>query len=526
MAVAVNTLLLMPILLPFLLGIVIFGFRKWLRSFAGEIAVGGVIAVVAIIAAIANQITTSTSKIIYGIFDTSVGIEYGPPTGVQFRADGISIWVLLLLNIIMILVLIHESPNIREQQNAPIYVSFLLILITGINTAFLAFDFFTLFLAWSVIGLSLILLITFNRKKEDLKNGGIKAYITIGFAISMLLLAVVLTYGLFGTLNFGYILENNLFTESLLQSANLLIYFIIALVILSLGIFANFFLLNVWIPSTIESARVGVKVMTTAFTSATALFSLMNILSNVFAPEIFSGNNYSFILAGIGLITAFEGLLLIISQLVKKEDINLMKITIYTIFVNIGITLTSLSFRGILIGELVDVVLLQDCLGYGYLYLINSVATTFLSIICVEKFAKVIGGEYDLTKLKGLGKELPLSGFIYTISLLSNVGILPTFGGITVFMIIKALFRTEYLFFAIATTIIILVLLICHLLVIKNIILNRSQRISATASGVQADLSVSTVIGILLAISLLLFGFVPSFIAKELIGNVSTVLSL
>ena len=43
MAIAVNIILLVPILLPFLLGVIIFGLRKWLKSFSGEIAVAGII---------------------------------------------------------------------------------------------------------------------------------------------------------------------------------------------------------------------------------------------------------------------------------------------------------------------------------------------------------------------------------------------------------------------------------------------------------------------------------------------------
>ncbi|MHA1555858.1 MAG: proton-conducting transporter transmembrane domain-containing protein, partial [Candidatus Heimdallarchaeota archaeon] len=427
MAVAVNIILLIPILLPFLLGVIIFGLRKWLKSFSGEIAVAGIIAVTAFLGAIITQVKASTTKIIYGVYDTSLGVEYAPPTGVQLRSDGVSSWILLFLNIILIFVLIYETSKIREKQNAPIYVSFFLLLISGINGTFIAYDFFTLFLSWVIIGISLILLITFDRTKEDLRVGGVKAYMTIGFAIALLLLAVILTYGLFGTLNFAFIFENGLFNATLLQNLNLLVYFIIALVIISLGIFANLFLLNIWTTSTIQNARTGVKIMVTGFTSIAAVFSIIRILNSIFNPAIFPGTNYSFVIAGIGLVTAFEGIFLIVGQLIKKEDVNLMKIIVYTTFVNIGIVLTALSFNGIISGEnLAEVKLLQDCLGYGFLHMANIAATIFLSYICIEKFANASGGSYDLREMRGIGKDLPVSGFIFTVSLLSNVGILPT----------------------------------------------------------------------------------------------------
>lgn len=521
MAVAVNIILLIPILLPFLLGVIIFGLRKWLKNFSGEIAVAGIIVVVAVLGAIITQVKASTTKIIYGVYDTSLGVEYTPPTGVQFRSDGVSSWILLFLNVILIFVLIYETSKIREQQNAPIYVSFFLLLISGINGAFLTYDFFTLFLSWVIIGISLILLITFDRSKEDLRVGGVKAYMTIGFAIALLLLAVILTYGLFGTLNFAYILENELFNTALLQNLNLSIYFIIALVIISLGIFANLFLLNIWTTSTIQNARTGVKIMVTSFTSITAVFSIIRILNNIFNPVIFPGTNYSFVIAGIGLVTAFEGIFLITGQLIKKEEINLMKIIVYTTFVNIGIVLTTLSFNGIIMGDLAETKLLQDCLGYGYLYMVNIAATIFLSFICIEKFANASGGSYDLIQMRGIGKDLPISGFIFTVSLLSNVGILPTFGGVTSFMIIYSLIKTDYMIFGILIGVVVLLLLICNMIVLKFIILNKSPRISSGASN---DISVTTSIGVLIALALILFGFIPSIISNGVIEGVTAIL--
>ena len=526
MAIAVNVLLLIPILLPFLLGVIIFGFRKWLQSFSGEIGTAGIIGVVVFVAVIIDKVSKSTNKIIYGVYDTSIGTEYNPPTGIQLRGDGVSSWILLFLNILLVLVLIYESSKIREQQNAPIYVSFFLFLISGINGAFLTYDFFTLFLSWVIIGISLILLITFNRKKEDLTTGGVKAFTTIGFAIALLLLAVILTYGLFGTLNFAYILDNELFNAGILQNTKLLVYFIISTVIISFGIFANFFLLNIWTPSAIQNARTGVKIMTVSFTGVTAVFSLLKVLYNVFNPVIFPGDNFSIVLAGIGLISAFEGLLLIIGQLIKKEEINAMKIIVYTAFVNIGIAVTALSFGGIILEDVTSVNLLRDCLGYGYLYLANSVATIFLSAICLEKFAEASGGSFDLKDMKGMGKEFPITGVIFTISSLSNIGILPTFGGVTIFMIIYSLFRTEYLAFAIILAVLVFILLVCNMIILKQLILNKSQRISAVATGISNDISVTTFIGILLALSLLLFGIVPSLITNGVIEGVSSILSI
>jgi len=202
-----------------------------------------------------NRLSNTTSKIIYGFYNTTTGKEFGAPTGVQFRIDGFSGWFLILLNVIIALILVFEAIERRGKAEGPIYFSLLLFLISGINGVMLANDFFTIFVAWVIVGLSLIMLITFKRRKVDLREGGMRAYILISLSLVLILLAVVLSYGLFGSLNFDYIHDNNdLLTSPRIQNATLLIYLIIALLIVGFGLMANIFLLNLWMPKAIEKA--------------------------------------------------------------------------------------------------------------------------------------------------------------------------------------------------------------------------------------------------------------------------------
>ncbi|NHJ05176.1 MAG: hypothetical protein EAX90_10145 [Candidatus Heimdallarchaeota archaeon] len=525
MATAISILILMPILLPFLLALIIFGLRKWLTSFSGELGTGIVVINIAIIAAIIARVMDSYHKILYGIYENSQGLEYGAPTGIQFRIDGATGWLMLSLNILMFFIFAYESSKRREQISSPIYVSLLLFLLAGINCVLISYDFFTLFLSWVLICLTLILMLTFSRKGEDLKESGIRSYITFGLSMGFLLFAVVLCYGIFGTLNFDYVSNHKeLFTLEIQQNFTLLIYLIIALVVISFGLIAQLFLLNLWVPNTTEKASTSTKIIISGFTSFIALISLFRILYSFFNPRNYQGVNYSLVLAIIGIITAFQGILLIIHQLSRKESegISITKIIIFSAITNIGIIMTTLSFSGIVISENSETTFIENCIGYSYLHVINIGITLFILFITSEKFSQWRNESDNLYDLRGIGKTLRITALVFIIGLFSNVGLIPTFGGITIFMLITSLIQSGYFVFGILIAIITFALFICYLYIIKIILFDKPESGILTGN-LGDDISFSTILGLVLSIVLIILGFLPSILANGLINGVSAI---
>ena len=119
---SINLMLIVPILLPFFIALIIFSFRKWLNNFAGEIATGSIIVNIAIIAALNYHVQQTSTKIIYGFYNTTAGSEYGSPLGVQLRIDGFIGWFLMFVNIIIALVFAYEATNQRNQPDGSIYI--------------------------------------------------------------------------------------------------------------------------------------------------------------------------------------------------------------------------------------------------------------------------------------------------------------------------------------------------------------------------------------------------------------------
>ncbi|NHJ31385.1 MAG: hypothetical protein FK732_00840 [Asgard group archaeon] len=526
--ISVNFMMIFLIILPFSIALIIFGFRKWLKNFAGEIGAATLISIVGIVAALNYRVRNTSTKILYGIYNTSQSTDYGPPLGVQLRIDGFTSWFLLLINIVIIFIFIYESIKQREKPEGPVHISLLLFITAGINSVMIANDFFTLFLSWVIIGIALISLMTFRRRAIDLKEGGIRSYILVGLSISFLLLAVVLCYGVFGTLNFDVIKnDDTILASSRMQDLTLVLYTIIALVVVGFGLFANIFLLNLWMPKTIEHSPASTQVFTTGITSSIALISIFKVLFSFFNPESFTGIAYPQVLVIVGILTALEGAILIIYQVTRKDEdkASLTKIIIYSAFVNIGIVLTGISLGGFAVElESEGIFDLSDCIGYSALQLINLAISMFLTLTAKERLVSKKGSE-KLFALRGSAKEFPLTNFMLIIGLSSTIGLLPTFGGVNIYMLVFSLIQSNFIGYAIFIVIVLVLMLIGYLMVFKFLVFDKPTKETSFSSGnIIQDFSLHTFIGLLIALGLIVFGIVPSIISNNILENASLML--
>ncbi len=527
-SILLNSLMIFLVLLPFIAAILIFGFRKWLKNFAGEIGAATIIANIVIISVFNYALKSNTSlNLIYTIFNNLHLGDSGPPLGVQLRIDSFSSWFLILLNVVILFIFIYESTKQREKSEGPIHISLLLFITAGINGVLIANDFFTLFLCWVIIGIALISLIIFRKRVIDLKEGGIRAYLLIGLSISFILLAVVLCYGIFGTLNFDIIKNDEIIlSSSRIQNLSFVVYTIIALVIVGFGILANIFILNLWLPKTIEHSPASTQVFTTGIISSAALLSIFKVLFSFFNPEVFVNIFYPQILAIIGILTAIEGAILIIYQVTRKDEdkASLTKIIIYSAIVNIGIALTGISLGGFTIetgsGGIFD---LSDIIGYSTLQLFNLAITMFLTLTAKERLVSKRGSE-KLFALKGSAKEYPLTVFMFIIGLSSTIGLLPTFGGVNIYMLVFSLIQLNFIGYAIFIVFILVLMLIGYLLVFKFLIFDKPSKETSFSGNLSQDFSLHTFLGLLIALGLIIFGIIPSVISNNILENVAIIL--
>ncbi|HUT81293.1 MAG TPA: proton-conducting transporter membrane subunit [Candidatus Bathyarchaeia archaeon] len=522
--ISVNFLILSTIFLPFIMAIFIIGLKKWLKGFSGEIAAGGIIANIMILAALYYRIKNGSGAL-FGFYKTVLGAEFSAPSGVQFKVDGFTSIFLLVLNIIVVLILFYESVKQRGKAEGPIYIGLILFLVTGINASVLANDFFTTLLGWIIIGISLITLIAFQKRQEDLREGGMRAFILISLSVVFILTAVILCYGLFGTLNYDYIHDDVVLlnSERITTDAKAIIYLIIALTIVGFGLLANIFMLNLWMPNAIEKSSASTQVFSVGIVSGLALLSIFKVLFSFFDTTQMTIINYPLILAIIGLMTALEGVLVLVYQVTRKdkENITLSKIIIYTIFVNIGVILTGISIGGMVNSGTEETLFsVKECFGYSILQIINIGITSFLAFIAKDNLMIKRNRSEKLIDLRGVGREYPLTTFNLIVGLASMIGLLPMFGGVNLYMLLFTLIQLNYISYTIIIIFILVLMLISYLVVIKYLLFDKPDQDSTLISGgLSQDVSMTSIIGTIVALGLIILGLIPSLIGKSIIEN-------
>jgi formate hydrogenlyase subunit 3/multisubunit Na+/H+ antiporter MnhD subunit len=516
-AISVTILMFLPVLIPFCVALLLFGIRKKITGFSGELSVGGMIMVISFIAALINRINLTSAKVIFGIYTTSSGSSYGAPTGVQFRSDLFSSWFMLFLNVIIVLLMIFELAIKRNQKDNPIFFAIFLFLVSGINGAFIAYDFITLFLSWVIIGLAAIGLVSFNQAKQSF-DGIIRLYIMTGISLVLILLAAVLCFSVNGTFNFEILFSMG---ENAFTAGNTLIlvhYFILALIIVGFGIFALVVLVNLWSITTMEKTPFIGKVLFSGITSSMAILSMFKVLYSIYRPNANSGFNYSIILVGIGLLTAFEGAILALGQILhKKDQLSISKIISYQAIANIGLIIVFFAFPGLLVDSADDLLLFaqKQTYGFSYLLLINLVATTFMAYTSNERLQTFFAARTNINRMKGLARKLPLTSFTLIVSLLSLIGFLPTFGGVLMTMQMFNLLLTPYLAVPILAAMVILLLLGSFMMVYKFLFFDEPEQI-VTRGGLTDDLTLSSAVNFFVALFLLLLSIIPLILTNPI----------
>ncbi|MHA1213185.1 MAG: hypothetical protein ACTSSH_12080 [Candidatus Heimdallarchaeota archaeon] len=186
-----------------------------------------------------------------------------------------------------------------------------------------------------------------------------------------------------------------------------------------------------------------------------------------------------------------------------------------------GIVLTGLSIGGMIsTGSEEALFSLKECFGYSSLQLLNIALTTFLAFTMKDSLSQKRNNSEKLVDLQGIGKEYPLSTFNLVLALASMIGLLPTFGGVNLYMLLFTLIQLGHIGFAIAIIFVFVLLLLSYLVILKYLLFDKPARdTSLISGGLNQDLSLSTFIGAIVAISLIVLGIIPKILGSTLIEN-------
>jgi multicomponent Na+:H+ antiporter subunit D len=357
----------------------------------------------------------------HGIFVYTVG-KWTPSWGINLVLDGLSLLMLMVINIVALLVIIYSVSYMKQFTAKSRYYALFMLMLAGMNGVVLTGDFFNLFVFSEIAAISSYALVAFGVEAEELEASF--KYMVMGSIASILILfSVGLLYGLTGSLNMADV------GRIIYGKRNILLSFSATLFLAGFGLKAAIIPFHAWLPDAHPSAPAPISAMLSGLLiKALGIYTIARVFFNVFGIN----SNLSWVLMSLGAISMVGGVLLALNQWDFKRLLAYHSISqMGYVILGLGIG-TPLGVMG------------------GLFHLFNHAA--FKSLLFLNSGAVEYSvGTRELKKLGGLSKPLPVTGTTSTIASMSISGV-PPFNGFwsKLFIIIAAVQAKHYIFAVIA----------------------------------------------------------------------------
>jgi hydrogenase-4 component B len=352
----------------------------------------------------------------------SLHLAWSVPYGSFFvEVDALSAFFVVVILAISALAAIYGGEYLwawREGKllGAPWF--FFNVLVASMVMVVLARNGVLFLVAWEVMALSSFFLVTFDDKRESVRDAGWTYLVATHIGTAFLLVMFVLIGRKVGSLDFDQF-EKLSGAPKAFGGASLL--FLLA--IIGFGTKAGFMPLHVWLPEAHPAAPSHVSALMSGVMIKTGIYGLVRILTFLGPPPLWWG----WLLVGIGLSSGILGVLFALAQH------DLKRLLAYHSVENIGIIALGLGIGllGISGGSPALVVL---GFGGGLLHVANH--ALFKSLLFLGAGAVLhSAGTREIDHLGGLLKRMPWTAFTFLVGAVAISGLPPLNGFVSEFLI-------------------------------------------------------------------------------------------
>ena len=317
------------------------------------------------------------------------------PLGMLFGLIASGLWIVTSLYSIGYMRGHHETHQTR------FYVFFSVAIAGALGVAF-ARNMFTLFIFYEFLTLSTYPLVTHHRTKEALRSGRIYMGILLGTSVGLMLLAVVWTWNLTGTLEFkpGGILQG--------KASPAVVGVLLALYAFGTGK-AALMPFHRWLPAAMVAPTPVSALLHAVAVVKAGVFTVMKVVVYIFGIDLLANTGTSLWLAGVAAAT------LLIASLVALTKDNLKARLAYS-------TVSQLSY--VVLGAA-----LANSWGIigGSMHIAMHAFGKITLFFCAGAIM-VAAHKTEISDMAGIGKTMPVTMFAFFVGSLSVIG-LPPLGG-------------------------------------------------------------------------------------------------
>ncbi|RXI99993.1 Na+/H+ antiporter subunit D [Anaerobacillus alkaliphilus] len=397
-----NNIVILPILLPLIVGVVLLLFAKNLKV---QRVISGVTAFALL------GLSLYIAHIVYydGIHTLALG-NWQAPFGIVLVADLLAALMVILTSIVGLACLFFAFQTLSEERQKGYFYPFYFFLLTGVNGAFLTGDLFNLFVFFEVMLISSYILIVHGGTKYQLRESLKYVLINI-FASGLFIVGVAYIYGVTGTLNMA---DLSVKVAELEQQGILNVIAILFLIVF--GMKGALFPLYFWLPKSYYGPPAAIAALFGGLLTKVGIYAIFRTFTLIFYHDPGFTHNIILFLAGA---TMFFGVLGAVSQFDFKRILSFHIISqVGYMVMGLGI-FTPLAIAGAI---------------YYIAHHIIVKAALFLFAGATQK----VTGTTDLKKMGGLLKTHPYLGWLFFIAAISLAGIPPLSGFFSKFALLLA----------------------------------------------------------------------------------------
>ncbi|MFW9928038.1 MAG: NADH-quinone oxidoreductase subunit N [Candidatus Thorarchaeota archaeon] len=320
----------------------------------------------------------------------------------------------LLFLIVNTLVLLASTEFMKKEENLFVFTSLMLLATLGMIFVASTIDVVVLVVAWELVSIPSYILVAFKKNERESTEAAVKFFIVGAVSSAMMLFGASLLYGLnpFGTTNYYVLMKQVTLVPSYLGGIVLVgVTFVVA----GLGFKMGTVPFHWWLPDAYEGALTPVTTMLAAASKKVGFAAGFRVL---LIPVMLSWNiaTSTQVMNIIVLIFTFVAIFtMIVGNIGALVQTKMKRLLAYSSIGQAGyIMLAIASFD-------------QRSFTGGLYHVFAHAFMTIGAFICVMIVTSRTGTD-DIADYKGLGKRMPWTSLVLSLSFLSLAGIPPFVG--------------------------------------------------------------------------------------------------
>ncbi len=337
------------------------------------------------------------------------------PFGISLVADRFSAVMVAVSSFMGAAVAVYALGEIDDVRLRKFFFPLYLVLIFGVNGAFLTGDLFNLYVWFEVMLIASFVLISMGGGKGELE-GGLK-YVVLNLLSSIMFLAGAgIIYGQTGTLNMADIARTLSMTPDAgwVTSSSMLL-------LVSFGLKAGIFPFFFWLPASYHTPPSTVSAIFAGLLTKVGVYALFRAYTLMFVPIFPQVQPLILVLAVLTMVTGVFG---------AASHFDMRRILSFHIVSQIGYMILGLAFMTPL------------ALAAAIFYLVHHIIVK-TNLFLVSGMVVRLKGSCDLAKVGGLLKSAPWLALLFFIPAFSLGGIPPLSGFWAKFAMVKAGLQIE-----------------------------------------------------------------------------------